>query len=116
MLPLGGFFESIPLQAFGFALLAIKPRKPLPAGRFLWPAPAIVWLLYQVTLLGQQSGVGKTTPFLAALLLLPWAPSLALGTAITWALTAIYYLNLYQIVPTAPHRALSHASASNTWT
>jgi hypothetical protein len=62
MLPLSGFFESIPLQAAGFALLAIKPRKPLPAGRFLWPAPAIVWLLYQVTLLGQQSGVGRITP------------------------------------------------------
>lgn len=103
MLPLSGFFESIPLQAAGFALLAIRPRKPLPAGRFLWPAPAIAWLIYQVTLLGQLSGVGKTTPFLAALLLLPWAPSLALGTAITWALTAIYYMNLYQIVPTAPH-------------
>jgi hypothetical protein len=103
MLPLSGFFESIPLQAAGFALLAIKPRKPLPAGRFLWPAPAIVWLLYQVTLLGQQSGVGRITPCFAALLLLPWAPSLALGTAITWALTAIYYFNLYQIVPTAPH-------------
>jgi hypothetical protein len=103
MLPQSAFFETIPLQAGGFALLAIKPREPLPAGRFLWPAPAIVWLLYQVTLLGQLSGVGKTTPFLAALLLLPWAPSLALGTAITWALTAIYYLNLYQIAPAAPH-------------
>jgi hypothetical protein len=103
MLSLSGFFELVPLQAAGFALLAIKPRKPLPAGRFLWPAPAIVWLLYQVTLLGQQSGVGKTTPFLAALLLLPWAPSLALGIAITWSLTAIYYLNLYQMVPTLPH-------------
>jgi hypothetical protein len=103
MLPLSGFFESVPLQAAGFALLAIKPRKPLPAGRFLWPAPAIVWLVYQVTLLGQLSGVGKTTPFLVAVLILPWAPSLALGTAITWALTAIYYLNLYQVVPAAPH-------------
>jgi hypothetical protein len=103
MLPLSVFFETVPLQAAGFVLLAIKPRTPLPAGRFLWPAPAIVWLLYQVTLLGQQSGVGKTTPFLAALVLLPWAPSLAFGTAVTWALTAIYYLNLYQVVPTAPH-------------
>ena len=86
-----------------FALLAIRPRTPVPAGRLLWPVPAIVWLLYQVTLLGQLSGVGKTTPFLAGLLLLPWAPPLALGTAITWALTAIYYLDLYQSVPTAPH-------------
>jgi hypothetical protein len=103
LLPLSVFFETIPLQAAGFALLAIKPREPLPAGRLLWPAPAIVWLLYQVTLLGQLSGVGKTTPMLAALLLLPWAPSLALGTAITWALTAIYYLNIYQIEPSAPH-------------
>lgn len=98
-----GFFETIPLQAAGFALLAIKPLKPLPAGRFLWPAPAIVWLLYQLTLLGQLSGVGKTTPVLAAILVLPWAPSLALGTAITWALTALYYLNLYQIAPRDPH-------------
>jgi hypothetical protein len=56
-----------------------------------------------VTLLGQLSGLGRTTPFLASLLLLPWAPSLALGTAITWALTAIYYLQVYEIVPTAPH-------------
>ncbi len=104
LLPLGGFFEIIPLQAAGFALLAIKPREPLPAGRFLWPAPAVVWLIYQVTLLGQLSGVGKVTPVLAALVFLPWAPSLALGTAITWALTAIYYLNLYQSVPFfAPH-------------
>jgi hypothetical protein len=103
MLPLSVFFETIPLQAAGFALLAIKPREPLPAGRFLWLPPATVWLLYQVTLLGQLSGVGRTTPFLAALVLLPWAPSLALGTAITWALTAIYYLHIYQIVRTAPH-------------
>jgi hypothetical protein len=103
LLPLSVFLETIPLQAAGFALLAIKPRERLPAGRFLWPVPAIVWLLYQVTLLGQLSGVGRTTPILAALLLLPWAPSLALGTAITWALTGIYYLNLYQIVPSAPH-------------
>jgi hypothetical protein len=103
MLPLSDFFASVPLQAAGFALLAIKPRKALPAGRFLWPAPAIVFLLYQVTLLGQLSGIGRTTPFLVAVLLLPWAPSLALGTAITWALTAIYYLQLYQIVPTTPH-------------
>ena len=103
MLPLSVFFETVPVQAAGFALLAVKAREPLPAGRFLWPAPAIVWLLYQVTLLGQLSGVGRTTPFLAALALLPWAPSLALGTAITWALTAIDYLNIYQSVPSTPH-------------
>ena len=104
MLPVSAFLETIPLQAAGFALLAIRPRTPVPAGRFLWPVPAIVWLLYQLTLLGQLSGVGKTTPFLAALLLLPWAPALALGTAITWALTSIYYLNLYESVPfLAPH-------------
>jgi hypothetical protein len=53
MLSLGGFFATIPLQAAGFALLAVKPRKPLPAGRSLWPVLAVVWLLYQVTLLGQ---------------------------------------------------------------
>jgi hypothetical protein len=99
MLPLSGFLQSVPLQAAGFALLAIRPRTPLAAGRCLWPAPAIVWLIYQVTLLGQLSGVGKTTPVLAALVLLPWAPSLALGTAITWALTAIYYVDLYQGAP-----------------
>jgi hypothetical protein len=103
MLSLTGFVETVPLQAAGFALLAIKPRKSLPAGRFLWLAPAIVWLVYWVTLLGQQSGVGKMTPVLAALLLLPWAPSLALGTAITWALTAIYYFSVYHILPTVPH-------------
>jgi hypothetical protein len=104
MLPLSGFFQTIPPQAAGFALLAIKPREPLPAGRFLWPVPATVWLIYQVTLLGQLSGVGKITPVLAALMLLPWAPSLALGTAISWALTAIYYLDRYQSVPFfAPH-------------
>jgi len=103
MLPLSGFVEFIPLQAAGFALLAIKPREPLLGGRFLWPVPAIVWMLYQVTLLGQLSGVGRITPVLAALVLLPWAPSLALGTAITWALTAIYYFSLYQTVPTFPH-------------
>jgi hypothetical protein len=62
MLPRTGFVESVPLQAAGFALLALKPRTTLPAGRFLWPGPAIVWLVYQVTLLGQLSGVGKTTP------------------------------------------------------
>jgi hypothetical protein len=103
MLPRTGFVESVPLQAAGFALLALKPRTTLPAGRFLWPGPAIVWLTYQVTLLGQLSGVGKTTPILVAVLLLPWAPSFAIGTAMTWALTAIYYLNLYQAVPGAPH-------------
>ena len=103
MLPLRYFFENVPLQAAGFALLAIKPGKALPAGRFLWLAPAIVWLVYQVTLLGQLSGVGRTTPFLVAVVLLPWAPSLALGTAITWGLTAIFYLSVYQIAPTAPH-------------
>lgn len=103
MLPLSGFVQFIPLQAAGFALLVLKPREPLLAGRFLWPVPAIVWMLYQVTLLGQLSGVGQVTPVLAALVLLPWAPSLALGTAITWALTAIYYFSLYQAVPTFPH-------------
>jgi hypothetical protein len=103
MLPLSGFAQSIPLQAAGFALLAIKPREPLPAGRFLWPVPAIVWMIYQVTLLGQLSGVGRLTPVLAALVLLPWAPSLALGAATTWALTAIFYLSMYQTVPNLPH-------------
>jgi hypothetical protein len=103
MLPLSGFFALVPLQAAGFALLMIKPRKALPAGRFLWLVPAIVFLLYQVTLLGQLSGVGRTTPFLVAVLLLPWAPSLALGTAIAWGLIAIFYLSMYQTLPTDPH-------------
>ena len=103
MLPLSDFLDTVPLQTAGFALLAVKSGKPLPAGRLLWLAPAIVWLLYLVTLLGQQSGVGTTTPVLAALLLLPWAPSLALGTAITWGLTAIDFFRLYAIVPSAPH-------------
>jgi hypothetical protein len=96
MLPTAFFLGSVPLPAAGFALLVARPRAPLFAGRFLWPAIAGVWLLYQVTLLGQLSGVGKITPVLAALMLLPWAPSLALGTAIAWASTAVYYLSTYQ--------------------
>ncbi|HEX3802736.1 MAG TPA: hypothetical protein VHV75_07865 [Solirubrobacteraceae bacterium] len=99
----GVFLEAVPLQTAGFALLVARPDKPLPAGRFLWPAPALVWLVYQVTLLGQQSGVGKITPVLAALVLLPWAPALALGTALDWGLTAIYYLNLHHIAQSDPH-------------
>jgi hypothetical protein len=102
-LPFGIFYEAVPLQAAGFALLLLKPRTTLNAGRLLWVLPALVWLAYQVTLLGQLSGVGRITPVLAALVLLPWAPSLTLGIAVSWALTAIYYLNVAQIVPSDPH-------------
>ena len=42
-----------------------------------------------------RAGVGKTTPFLAALLLMPWAPSLALGTAITFSV--VYFFVAHSI-------------------
>ena len=103
MLPSSGFIADVPLQAAGFAMLAIRPRAARSAGRLLWLVPAVVFLVYQVTLLGQLSGVGRTTPVLVALLLLPWAPSLALGTAITWGLTGLFYLSMYQALPTYSH-------------
>ncbi|HEX4019112.1 MAG TPA: hypothetical protein VHX15_20420 [Frankiaceae bacterium] len=98
-----GFIQLVPLQAAGFALLIARPKRQLPAGRLLWPAPAAAWLLYQLTLLGEQSGVGKITPVLTVLALLPWAPALAVGLALDWGLTAIYYLNLHSIALNDPH-------------
>jgi hypothetical protein len=97
------FLKMMPVQAAGFVLLIARPDKPLPAGRFLWPIPALVLLIYQVTLLGQLSGVGQVTPVLATLVLLPWAPALALGMALDGGLSAIYYLNLHHIVGNDPH-------------
>jgi hypothetical protein len=97
------FIQTVPLQTAGFVLMMLKPSKVLPAGRFLWPAPAAVWLVYQVTLLGQLSGIGKITPVVAVLALLPWAPALALGTALDWGLTAIFYLNSYEATANATH-------------
>ena len=92
LISLPDFLILVPVQAVGFGLLAIRPRSIRPAGRYLWLIPAAMWAFYWLTLLGQHSGVGRMTPVVAALVLLPLAPSLALGIGIDWLLQGISYL------------------------
>lgn len=92
MIPLADFLITIPVPAVGFGLLMIRPRSIPPAGRYLWPIPAACLAFYWSTLLGQHSGIGKLTPILAAIALLPVAPALALGLGIDWLLQGVGYL------------------------
>jgi hypothetical protein len=52
---------------------------------------------------GVKDDIGQITPVLTVLVLLPWAPALAVGLALDWGLTAIYYLNLHSTAPNDPH-------------
>ena len=92
LISLADFMILVPVQALGFGWLALRPASIRPAGRYLWPLPAAMWAFYWLTLLGQHSGIGRMTPVLAALLLLPLAPSLALGLGIDWLLNGVWYL------------------------
>ena len=92
LISLADFLILVPVQAFGFGLLAIRRRSIRPAGRYLWPIPTAMWAFYWLTLLGQHSGIGRMTPVIAALLFLPVAPSLALGIGIEWLLQGVGYL------------------------
>ncbi|MGH2857001.1 MAG: hypothetical protein ACRDMJ_05900 [Solirubrobacteraceae bacterium] len=92
MISLADFLITIPVPAVGFGLLAIRPRSIPHAGRYLWPIPAACLAFYWSTLLGQHSGIGRLTPILAAAVLLPAAPALALGLGIEWLLQGIGYL------------------------
>lgn len=92
LIGLAGFMILVPVQVLGFGLLATRPRSFPRAGRYLWPIPAVMWAFYWLTLLGQHSGVGKLTPVIAAVALLPFAPSMALGLGIDWLLMGVGYL------------------------
>lgn len=92
MISLADFMITVPVPAVGFGLLAARPRDVRAAGRYLWLIPAAMWTFYWLTLLGQHSGIGKMTPAIASLALLPIAPSLALGLGIDWLLQGVRYL------------------------
>lgn len=94
-LPITGLIAHVPLQAAGFAMLAARPSAAQKTGRLLWLAPAFVFVVYQATLYDQLSGVGRAIPFLASLMLLPWAPAMVLATAMTWGLVGVASLGLY---------------------
>jgi hypothetical protein len=80
------------LPAMGFVLLTVRPPESLSAGRLLWVPVAVVWFTWSLTPFALRSGVGETTLVIAALLLLLWAPSLAVGTALAWGLPHILEL------------------------
>lgn len=86
LIALVDFMIWYPVQILGFGLLAVRPRIVRPAGRYLWTVPAAWYAFYWLTLLGQHSGVGHMTPVIASAILLPLAPSLALGLGIDWLL------------------------------
>jgi hypothetical protein len=92
LIGLADFMILVPVQVLGFGLLAIRTRSIPSAGRYLWPIPAAMWAVYWLTLLGQHSGIGKLTPVVAAVVLLPIAPSMALGLGIDWLLMGVSYL------------------------
>jgi hypothetical protein len=92
LIGLADFMILVPVQVLGFGLLTIRPRSIPRAGRYLWPILAAMWAFYWLTLLGQHSGVGKLTPVVAAVVLLPVAPSMALGLGIDWLLMGVGYL------------------------
>jgi hypothetical protein len=92
LIGLADFLMLFPVQVLGFGLLAARPRSTPRAGRYLWTVPAAMWAFYWLTLLGQHSGVGKLTPIVAAIVLLPFAPAMALGLGIDWLLMGIGYL------------------------
>lgn len=82
------------LPVAGFALLAFAPDKVSARGRWLWLAPAAVFVVFEVTLIGYTSGVGYLAPVVVALCLLPFQPSFALGTALAWSALGALQLTL----------------------
>ncbi len=87
-LPASYVLEVVVPPALGFALLAARPADAISVGRSLWIVIAAVWFVCSLTGFGLGLGLGGVMPVIAALVLLPWAPSLALGTAIAWSLPA----------------------------
>jgi hypothetical protein len=83
--------EAVQVPAFG--LMMIRPRRDDgPRGLIL--LPLLAWALFWWTELGQHSGAGYLVPVFVALIFTGVTPALAIGTALSWAVLAPYYLSI----------------------
>lgn len=89
------FWYLLPIT--GFAALCLVPQRVASRGRWVWLVPAAVYAFFQVTLIGNQSGLGDLAFVVVALCFLAFMPAFALGTALAqsawgvWILTAASY-------------------------
>lgn len=79
-------------QVAGLGLMTVHPRRE-DALRSLTLLPLLAWAFFWWTELGQHSGVGYLLPLFVALTFAGVKPALAIGTALSCAILAPYYLS-----------------------
>jgi hypothetical protein len=80
------------LPLVGFGVMVLAPQRMPVRGRWFWLVPAAVFAYFEATGIGAQSGIGYIAPLIAALCLLPFNPSFAIGTTLAWSVLGVVYL------------------------
>jgi hypothetical protein len=81
------------VQVAGLGLMTVHPRRD-DTLRSLTLLPLLAWAFFWWTELGQHSGLGYLLPVFVALIFAGLKPALAVGTALSCAILAPYYLSM----------------------
>jgi hypothetical protein len=90
--PVGLRIQEV-VQVAGLGFMTVHPRRD-DALRSLALLPLLAWTFFWWTELGRQSGLGYLLPVFVALIFAGVKPALAVGTALSCAILAPYYLSM----------------------